>query len=73
MDLLSKEIDRQIKNADSSKKFREHFNDWWKCCNSKCGELYEIAGAEGQKSINPDDATKWLNDQINKLNKFIRT
>ena len=71
MDKLSVKIDQQIKKGSSQAPFSSHFANWWKSLNTECGELYEKAGQERPPSVNPEDARKWLNDQITKLHNFL--
>jgi len=73
MDTLSEKIDQRVNKEDKQIPFRKHFHEWWNSLNTGCGNLYSEAGQESPPSINPEDARKWLNEQITKLNDFLST
>ena len=71
MEELSAKIDQQTHNESGQMSFSSHFDNWWKSLNTECGKLYEAAGQESPSSVNIEDAQKWLNEQITKLNDFL--
>jgi len=64
-------IDEKIKHADLNKPFQSHFDEWWCEYNGRCSELYNEAGKEKSPFVNPQHAANWLNEQIDKLHKFL--
>ena len=71
MDALSAKIDQRIKNENKQIPFRDHFTNWWNNLNTECGKLYAEAGQESPPSVNPEDARKWLNEQITNLHNSL--